>query len=222
MLAEGPPGAGSAATRPAVAAAVRIPSAAMTTDRGVIDGAAPDRDALLQAAEVAETEGRLLDAIDALTAANRCERDGEIEQRLVGVAPRGLSADRRSSRAGRVAARASPIPSTGRLLRARCPRSSGAQLTAAILGGAIRHHGALLVRGSDRPRSLDRLREDVDRAFEASRDESRGHAGGGDRSLVRALPLRRRRLRARSGRHGCGGSRAEASPPSRRRRRCST
>ena len=144
----------------------------MRTD-GAESAVAGDRPALLAAADDAEREGRLLDAIDLLTQANRCQRDGAVEHRLVRVRREAYRliegpAGRSEWPPRRADPFAAPIPE-GELAEIR-----GEDLTAELLGGAIAHHGALLVRGLIPPEVAERLTQDVDRAFTASREEDEG------------------------------------------------
>ncbi len=69
-----------------------------------------------------------------------------------------------------------PFPS----LRGAVPEIDADGLTGAVMGGAILHHGCLLVRGLVDAPDVARLVEAVDRAFEAARAWHHGGAEGVD------------------------------------------
>lgn len=118
----------------------------------------------LALADALEAEHRLLDAVDALSVANRLRRDAAVERRLVRL--------RRAAYAQvdtALAPSAWPhfaVPAvTG---RADGPLEIGAgEFDATALKTGVLRHGHLLVRGLVPPAQVARLRESMDRAFAA-------------------------------------------------------
>ena len=98
-------------------------------------------------------EERYVEAIDLLNAANRAQRDPAIEIALVAL--RYHAAASAPASAGREPwppVYADPFPDVvGRL-----PEVPAAELTTEILGGAVAHHGALIVRGVFSPEQIER------------------------------------------------------------------
>jgi len=128
-----------------------------TTDTGA------DIDELLAAADGFADQGRHHEAIDRLTAANRAGRHHELEQRLVALRHQAFNA--RSPEPGPEPWPASyddPFAGTTGV-----PEVAGADLTSEYLGGALLHHGSLLVRGLLPPHHVERLRSGIDRVLEA-------------------------------------------------------
>ena len=127
----------------------------------------PEADEALALADRLVAEGRRLDAIDLLTEANAGEGSEAIERRLVELRcttfetlphPEGFPSWPREM--------ADPFPE----VTGRPPEITLAELTADLLGGALVHHGCLLIRGfvtKDRAREL----ADLIAAAYASRHE---------------------------------------------------
>jgi hypothetical protein len=114
---------------------------------------------------------RLFEAIELLSAANRPCRDAENEVLLVRLRHRAFAQLRRSPpTTSWPPIVADPFPDvTGRPPEIMC-----AQLTPEVLGGALLHHGCLLVRGLISSSQVPRLIDDTDRAFEGRRAHSSG------------------------------------------------
>jgi len=118
----------------------------------------------LEAADRAEAEGRLLDAIDALQRANRLATDPDLERRLVrlrGEAPRqfdpGAGRDHWPPH----------YPDLFQVEAGALPEIEASALTTEVLGSGITHHGALLVRGLFTPALVEQFVDGIDRAFDA-------------------------------------------------------
>src|SRR5262249_36766139 len=110
-----------------------------------------------------QSGGQLLEAIEALSEANRLGRDAGVERRLVRLRPKAFAELDRSlappwppSRAG-----VGPDWSEGPAI------VTPSELTPGVLRLAILRNGCLLVRGLVAPTQTARLRDAIDRAFEA-------------------------------------------------------
>ncbi len=127
------------------------------------DALGADSAAALAAAESLVAAGRQRAAIDVLTAANRRAAHVRLETRLAAL---------RHEAFGATPPAEPPVPWPPRLrdpfpgLRG-VPEVECGDLTGALLGGALQHHGALLVRGLVAPRQAARLADDIDRALDA-------------------------------------------------------
>jgi hypothetical protein len=123
---------------------------------------------LLRRADACERDGRLLEAIDALTAANRQARDSDVERRLVDVRNRAmaeLAARGRDIWPPVVAEQFDVAPGV-------IPEVAARELTADGIASGITHHGSIIVRDLVPPETVELLREDIRRAF-AGRDAFR-------------------------------------------------
>jgi hypothetical protein len=114
-----------------------------------------------------ETDGHVAAALRAWTALNRLQPDPEIEAHLV-----DLRCDPRHAESVVAEFRGEPAEQWPRRfddpfpdLSGRVPEIPVDQLTVEVLGGAILHHGSLLVRGLIARDRIDELRATVDRAF---------------------------------------------------------
>jgi hypothetical protein len=123
----------------------------------------------LAAADDLISANRQVDAIRRLTDANRVQRDGRLERRLVQLR---LDAFRQMEWS-----RSQPIwPEVvddlfpGELI----PEVGREKLTVECVRSAIRNHGSLLVRGLVDPEHVDRLIKDIDTTFEAFDALARG------------------------------------------------
>jgi len=115
-------------------------------------------------ADALEAEGRLLDAVEALTLANRLRRDGAIERRLVRLR-RAAFADLDRSLPPPVWPPSVPEDPPG---TANGPRVvTAAELTPGVLRNGILRHGCVLARGLVPAARVERLRAAVERSFEA-------------------------------------------------------
>jgi hypothetical protein len=118
---------------------------------------------LRTAGEKLADQGRLLDAIDTLTAANRIQRDAEVERRLLTMRHDAFA---QIDRSRPLRAFTSPPPD-GPAFR-EPPVATPDELTPETLHTAIARHGCLLVRGLLPPARVDLLVEGIDRAFAAA------------------------------------------------------
>ncbi len=122
----------------------------------------------LALADRAEAEGRLLDAIEGLQAANARLGDPEVEARLVRLRHQAFETLDRSVGHDRWP----PVYDDQFLdVTDRPPEVSPAELSADVLGSGLTNHGSLLVRGLVPPARVPGLVDGIDRAF-AGRDAS--------------------------------------------------
>jgi hypothetical protein len=120
------------------------------------------RVAELSAAGALEAEGRLLEAINCLTSANRERSSPEIERRLVRLRYEAFELlDRSKGLATWPPSIADPFPD----VEDRPPEVSLEGLTPQLLGGSIVHHGCLLVRNLVSSASVEDLVDSIKRAF---------------------------------------------------------
>lgn len=115
-------------------------------------------------------EGRLLDAIAALTDLARKSRDPDIEERLVLLRRDAFhELDGVLGREPWPPVVDDPMPGYEGLVEVEAN-----ELTPDLLAGGIQHHGSILVRGLIDDASASRLRQDIDRAFEGLEAYRRG------------------------------------------------
>ena len=116
-----------------------------------------------------EAEGRFLDALAALTEANRGRRDPELERLLVQVRNRGFA------ELGADAARPAAPDPQGLREESDLPAIDASELTAGRIRAAIDDRGALIVRGllADGEEAAT-LREGIDRVFDGRERASDG------------------------------------------------
>ena len=114
-------------------------------------------------AEVLIRDGRRLDAIEMLTAANRERRDAAIERTLVGLRNNAF-ADLDQAPGEEVWPPAAPdlFPGVEGI-----PEITGAELSADVMRSGILRHGALIVRGLVPSGRVAHLIDDIDRTFVA-------------------------------------------------------
>ena len=114
--------------------------------------------------------GRLLEAIDALTAANRRHRDARLEARIVDLRHRAFGELPRPDSPPQWEEDVADL-FPGEVI----PEIEGKDLSAENLRSAIRHHGSLLVRGLVPPADAERLVADIDHVYDAfdARQEQR-------------------------------------------------
>ena len=115
-------------------------------------------------------EGRFVEAIGVVTEANRASRSGELERALVAL--RYHAAAAAETGAGREPwppVYADPFPD----VVGRVPEVSASELTTDILGGAVAHHGALVVRGVFGPEQIERSTASIEATY-------RSHVGEGE------------------------------------------
>jgi hypothetical protein len=133
--------------------------------------AKPDPDGKPASAKQLEAEGRLLDAIDALTGANREHRTTEIERQLVLIRHRAFEQVKKTAPPPLPqadASQAAPLDVQG------VPSIAAEDLTADLIGGSILGRGCLLVRGLVGRGRAEQLVRGIDQVFEG-RD---AHAAG--------------------------------------------
>lgn len=129
------------------------------------------------AAEALAADGRFEDAVAALAEANRAERDPMIELRLVEL--RHLAADAMEVGPGRAdwpPTYEDPFPD----VVGRIPEIPASQLSTEVLGGAVAHHGALIVRGVFGPDQVARSVEAIERTHLRYRAELEAALGEGE------------------------------------------
>jgi len=121
-----------------------------------------------------EADGQIREAIEAWTALNRLREDAEIEARLV-----DLRCDPRNVASRLAESHGQPVQPWPRRLDDPFPDVSGrppeipaADLSMELLGGAILHHGSLLVRGLLTRDRVEALRTTIARAFDARQRHS--------------------------------------------------
>jgi len=115
-------------------------------------------------------QNRHFEAIALLSAANRAARDAETEALLVRLRHQAFT---RVPRSGPSTAwppvLSDPFPSVA----GQPPEITPSRLTTEILGGALLHHGCLLVRRLVSESQAMELVEDIDRSFQARRADSK-------------------------------------------------
>jgi Phytanoyl-CoA dioxygenase (PhyH) len=113
--------------------------------------------------EAREAEGRVLEAIDLLSAANRARRDPELERRVLRLRHEAFDhLDRKVA----VASEPSPEHEVPHM-PGMPPAVAADALTTDALRFGIMQHGCLLVRGLVPQDRVDRLVDGIDRAFSA-------------------------------------------------------
>jgi len=118
---------------------------------------------ILDQARSMVADGAILRAIEHVTTANRALRAPDLERQLVAWRAAAFAALAPATpRPDWPPQFADPFPDVPGL-----PQIEVDALTPEILGGAILHHGALWVRGLISAAQANRLRQDIDRTFEA-------------------------------------------------------
>ncbi|MEO6629463.1 MAG: phytanoyl-CoA dioxygenase family protein [Aquihabitans sp.] len=108
-------------------------------------------------------ESRFVEAVDALAEANRRERHPDLEVALIALRHRAAATT--AATAGRSPwppVYTDPFPDVVGYL----PEIPAAELTAELLGGAVAHHGCLIVRGVFSPEQVERSVAAIDRTHE--------------------------------------------------------
>ena len=119
----------------------------------------------------AEADGQIREAIAAWTAVNRLHPDPKVEEHLV-----QLRCNLAFSRPAGVAIEPwprqleDPFPD----VFGQPPQIDADVLSMEVLGGAILHHGCLLVRGMLTPEHVSAIRTTIDRAFDGRSDHLQG------------------------------------------------
>jgi hypothetical protein len=115
--------------------------------------AGPDPDPLADA-EALIAAGRLVEAVEVMAAHNRRSPDPDLEARLIDLRHRAAA----SIRAERAAGPWPPeYPDPFPDVVGQIPEVAAGELTTELLGGAVVHHGALLVRGAFGDEQVARL-----------------------------------------------------------------
>src|SRR6266850_2219117 len=116
----------------------------------------------------------LLEQVARSTVENRRRRDAALDERLVRLRHEAFSELRSAPPSVWPPAFGDPFPE----IHGRPPEISRADLTPSVLGGAIQHHGCLLVRGLFSAERVATLMDDTDRAFRARTDAEAGAPAG--------------------------------------------
>jgi hypothetical protein len=125
-------------------------------------------DALVARGRRAETEGRMHDAIEFYSSANRAVRDATLEREILRLRHRAAAGPAPELVDDHWPPELTdPFPGVAGL-----PEITPDALDGALLGGAIRHHGAVLVRGLTDADTATALRYGIDRALEGQADPS--------------------------------------------------
>jgi hypothetical protein len=110
------------------------------------------------------SQGRRLEAIDVLTAANRRDRDLSLEARLASMRFHAAAqVDASSGRSPWPPSYPDPFPE----VTGNPPEVDVDGLDTALMGGAILHHGSIIVRGLFDAPTVGRLRADTQAALDA-------------------------------------------------------
>lgn len=139
-----------------------------------VGSAAPGPDPDLAHAERLAAAGSLVEAVDALATANRARRDPDLDVALVDLrheAARLLTPG--PGRADWPPRYDDPFPEVS----GRVPEAEAGRLSTELLGGAVTHHGALMVRGVFSPEQVARSVEAIERTHE--RQQVTAPVGGG-------------------------------------------
>jgi hypothetical protein len=129
----------------------------------------PTADALVARGHALAEAGRLLEAIDALTDANRMRPDGTIESRLVRLRRAAFAQLDRSMKPA-------PASVVEPVALDELPARTPAELSPSVLREGILKHGAVWVRGLVPSTAVARLRDAIDRSFDAYDATAAGHA----------------------------------------------
>lgn len=124
-------------------------------------------EAALREAQAMVARGTPVEAIEVLTRANRAAPSEALERELVRVRMAAFPAIRTEGPAAWPAPWADPFPDHPGI-----PDVALADLTTAVMAGAILHHGAVIVRGLIPEAKAAELRDGIDTAF-AARDAHR-------------------------------------------------
>ena len=119
--------------------------------------------AALERAEELEREGRAIEAVEVLSAANRARANAVVESEIVRLRHVAYHELDRSTPPAWPVAHADPFPE----LEDEIPVIGRDELSADVVGGALQHHGSLLVRGLVGEPWISRLTEDIDQVFAA-------------------------------------------------------
>jgi ectoine hydroxylase-related dioxygenase (phytanoyl-CoA dioxygenase family) len=118
-----------------------------------------------------EGEGQIRRAIEAWTELSRLQEDAAVESHLV-----ELRCDARNFETPATPAEPWPRPFVDPFpdVIGEPPEIDAEQLSTDLLGGAILHHGCLLVRGFMQPDRVEKLRATIDRAFDGRQQSVQG------------------------------------------------
>lgn len=122
-----------------------------------------ERAALLTRAAAAEAGGRRLEAIELLQAVTRLGHDLDVERRLVDLRHDAYAELHDPPRADWPPSYPDPFPA----VVGAVPEIGRDELSTEVLGGAIAHHGSLLVRGLLDPDVAAHMRRNAEQTFAA-------------------------------------------------------
>jgi len=123
-----------------------------------------------------------LDEVAILTERNRTQRSAQLDTRLRRVRHDAYFELPIARDEQRTRAYADPFPE----LSGRAPEITAAEFSVEMLGGAIKHHGCLIVRGLFAPTQVAALLDDVDRSL-AARDAY--HSGTAEETTPWYMPF---------------------------------
>jgi hypothetical protein len=121
------------------------------------------RNEALTRADALEADGQLLDAIEALTAANRYARDRDVERRLAGLRNRAFSQLHEPG----LDTWPPQEPDRFEIDAGALPEVRGSELDVGAIASGITNHGSLVVRELIPDDAIAQLRDDIRRAFAA-------------------------------------------------------
>lgn len=157
-------------------------------------------------------ESRFVEAVDALAEANRRERHPDLEVALIALRHRAAVAT--APTAGRSPwppVYADPFPDVEGYL----PEIPAAELTAELLGGAVAHHGCLIVRGVFSPEQVERSVAAIERTHEHHTGEGLAETSiATDRAWFHPFPTSKGDANLRAMVAGQGGTWMADSPSS--------
>lgn len=157
--------------------------------RATLQGRELDADTARQLGDALEGAGELLEAVSVLSTANRLRPEATLERRLVRLRRKAFPELRRNAPGrGAVVAATGAAPTSKPLAASGHPEPIAATaLSSETLREAFARHGCLWVRGLVPPERVARLRDAIDRAFEASAATVARRAGADTRTWYDAL-----------------------------------
>ena len=147
---------------------MRLPKLFNRSDRRV-PGRTDDAAADLAKVDELVAADRLVEAVDLLAEVNRRGRRPDLETRLVDLRARAASSfEPGGGRPDWPPAYDDPFPDVSGAV----PEVPASRLTSEVLGGAVAHHGALIVRGVFSPEQVERTVEAIERTHQRRDPES--------------------------------------------------
>ncbi|MEO6317410.1 MAG: phytanoyl-CoA dioxygenase family protein [Acidimicrobiales bacterium] len=133
-----------------------------------------------------EAAGKLVEAVDVLAVLNRERRGAEFEVRLVDLRARAAAGwEPGGGRTPWPPAYADPFPE----LKGSIPEIDRSLLNEKTMGGAVAHHGALLVRGLLDAEPVDRCRTAIDQIHELREAQTPARPRADAERWLRPMPL---------------------------------